>query len=188
MKSMFAFDLGMKRELLLREKTVIAHFQEAAYDREAAVRVSMNKMLLLETYLETGQRDEFFMLIAEFARNAGTASRNSDGLKLQLYYSIAAIFLSHMNRTGRMDAYELEIDLRLLTRLESHPDWEAAIHYLTQLAEKLFAYKHREAEERDGEVVRVIKRYVENNLASDLSLTRIGEITGFNPSLSFEAV
>lgn len=182
LKSMFAFDLGMKRELLLREKNVIAHFQEAAYDREAAVRVSMNKMLLLETYLETGQRDEFFMLIAEFARIAGTTSRNSDGLKLQLYYSIAAIFLSHMNRTGRMDAYGLEIDLGLLTRLESHPDWEAAIQYLTQLADKLFAYKHRDAEERDGEVVRVIKRYVENNLASDLSLTRIGEITGFNPS------
>jgi len=182
LNAMFAFDLGMKRELLISEKSVAVHYQGADHDREAAIRVGMNKMLLLETYLETGQREAFFALFAESIKHAAAAAHQADGLKLQLYYAMVAIYFSHMNRTGRLDTFRTQIDLSLLTKMDSHPDWEAAVHYLWQLADKLFAFKRQDAEERDSEVVRVIKRYVENNLASDLSLTRIGEITGFNPS------
>ncbi|MBP1993773.1 response regulator transcription factor [Paenibacillus eucommiae] len=184
LKLMLTSYLGMKQELLMTEKNVAEHFQEAGHDRDAAISVSMSKMVKLETYLETGQKNEFFTLLSEMIKLAGGTSGRAEGegLRLQLYYSMIAIYFSHMNRSGKVEAIRMQIDISKLTKMESHPGWEEALEFLWRAAEVLFELRHQDEEERDREVIRAIKRYVESNLASDLSLTRIGEITGFNPS------
>lgn len=140
------------------------------------------KMKLLEIYLESGQKEEFFQLLSE-ARKCFKADEGKHyNPALEVFYSISLMFLSYINRWNLTDKIAFKIGLNKLTHVDEHVSWIDAFAYFHELA--LIIFEIRDNEEKDNKTTSInyIKQYINNNLSEDLSLARLAEKVYFNPS------
>lgn len=144
------------------------------------VRSQLGKLPAMAAYLENGQKEHFMIEFDKLAALPAAANQD-DTLKLEIYYSTATLFLSYMNRWELHKVIGRMIDLAKLVKYDAHSSWHEALSYLSQLAECLFEQKHNDHIYSEDDLVKHIRLYVEHNLAGDLSLTRIGEVVGYNP-------
>lgn len=174
---------AMRRELALSEANLTkAEEGLHAESPDTSAQRQQRKMLLLDTYLETGQREAFNELFYELVRLTGENEAEIDVVQMHLYYGIVTLFLSYLHQLGQPPKGGSQLDIRRLTHMEQHGSWAGAVQYLQGIADLLFSVKNDDLDERDREVIRKIKRYVEQNLAGDLSLTHIADLVGFNRS------
>lgn len=176
--------LGIGKELILFDRPAddpVA--QEAAMQRpEAGSRV--DSISAMAAYLENGQRQLFFTewsrMIAHVPAS-GTNTKRDEYLQLEIYYALVALFLGYINRLGLSEEIGDSIDLGALLHYEAHRSWQEREDYLLRLAELLFEQKTADQRNSEALLIQRVKRYVEHNLAGDLSLTTIGETVGYNP-------
>lgn len=181
LKRIFNFEYGLHKEVLLLESQLsLSTERESESDSDASFQSLIGRIHRLETYLETSQREPFFLLFSELVLRA--EEHANDHIKLQMYYAVVPIFFTFLNKPLDKSSTELDIDLGKLTQLSAHNTWEEAMDYLAKVAESIFDYSQSNVAELELKVIATIKRYIEENLAGDLSLTRIGEVVGFNPS------
>jgi two-component system response regulator YesN len=170
--------LGMGKELILLDD------RRARMDKVEVqfhqVRSQLGKLPAMAAYLENGQKEHFMIEFDKLAALPAAANQD-DTLKLEIYYSTATLFLSYMNRWELHKVIGRMIDLAKLVKYDAHSSWHEALSYLSQLAECLFEQKHNDHIYSEDDLVKHIRLYVEHNLAGDLSLTRIGEVVGYNP-------
>ncbi|MFB9277534.1 response regulator [Cohnella cellulosilytica] len=178
LKRILYIDYGQRKEVLLSESHLSPN-ERLEHDKDITHWLKMNKIQTLQTYLETSQRERFFSLFYELARHIEESGL--DLMKLQWFYSVAPIFFRFMNPSFE-ENNALRIDVDMLTQLNRHSSWEDAVDYIARLAEAVFDAQKTDIGERELEIVARINTYIEDNLAGDLSLTRIGEEVGFNPS------
>ncbi|MBB6734512.1 response regulator [Cohnella zeiphila] len=139
------------------------------------------KLEMLATCLETGQKSQFLAVLHEMA---GAASlQDPDPLEqVSLYYGIVSVLLSSLSHGESKELAKHPIDLWGLTHYEQHPSWLEAIEYLSAVAEKLFLLQNNRLQKTENETIVKIHNYIKSHLENDLSLTRLGEVTGYNPS------
>ncbi|MBP1990752.1 response regulator [Paenibacillus eucommiae] len=180
LQSLFYMDYGMRHELLLREGALGPKSQQQIAN--VTGRLTLNKLSLLETYLETGQKEQFHSLFSQLLKLVPAAGDESAGVRMQFYYMVIAIYFSRLNRLESLAEFATRFDSARLTRLEDYRSWDEAMESLLSIAGFLFDQKQDQLAEREQEIVNIIKMYIEKNMSGDLSLTRIGEVVGFNPS------
>ncbi|WP_214626780.1 response regulator transcription factor [Paenibacillus agaridevorans] len=170
--------LGMGKELiLLDDRRARTDKVEVQFHQ---VRSQLGKLPAMAAYLENGQKEHFMIEFDKLAALPAVVNKD-DTLKLEIYYSTATLFLSYMNRWELHKVIGRMIDLAKLVKYDAHSSWHEALSYLSQLAECLFEQKHNDHIYSEDDLVKHIRLYVEHNLAGDLSLTRIGEVVGYNP-------
>ena len=171
--------LGLGQQLLLLEQTVQAA-SGAPSNHER--RKQLKKLNLLQTVLENGQRDQF---IAEYAEIMKVITEGVDAMnpiKTEVYYTLVSIFLSYINRWEIQNEIGSRINLGKMTALDCQHNWKEVVDYFYQLAEVLFEHKLSGQGNQEHDVIRKVQRYVQQNLAGDLTLNRIGDVVGHNPS------
>ncbi|CAI6067511.1 response regulator transcription factor [Cohnella sp. JJ-181] len=174
--------LGLGQELILLDRPDGSDGAGREPDvRTHETRSRLDKIGALAAYLENGQSMQFFAEYAKLMELGAGKGAGDELLKLEIYYSLVPIFLSEMNRWGIQGELSETVDLGRLTRYDVHPSWHAAEEYFAALAERLFERKRAERSDREDDLILHVRRYVEHNLAGDLSLTRIGEVVGYNP-------
>lgn len=174
--------LGLGQELILLDRPDGSDGAGRETDvRTHETRSRLDKIGALAAYLENGQSLQFFAEYAKLMELGAGEGACDELLKLEIYYSLVPIFLSEMNRWGMQGELSETVDLGRLTRYDAHPSWHAAEEYFAALAERLFERKRAERSDREDDLILHVRRYVEHNLAGDLSLTRIGEVVGYNP-------
>ncbi|MEK0312547.1 response regulator [Cohnella sp. 56] len=180
LKRLLGRGLGLGQELILLDRPSEDVGPEADV-RTHETRSRLDKVGALAAYLENGESGQFFAEYAKLMALGAAESAGGEPLRLEIYYSLVPIFLSEMNRLGMQGELSETIDLGRLTRYDAHPSWHAAEEYFAALAERLFERKRAERSDREDDLILHVRRYVEHNLAGDLSLTRIGEVVGYNP-------
>lgn len=137
-----------------------------------------SKAEMLAAFLEAGKADKFGEIFEELSTSMLQA--NSPVKRtIEMYYSIALVLLSYINRSGLC----LEIhDYRKLMRLDEYASMKEAVHYLKQVIDQLFQVKSSEKKENASSVIGNICEYINEHLSEDLSLVRLAEINYFNPS------
>jgi len=181
LKRLLSQGLGMGKELILLDRGPSQEGVLQAAIQTHEVRSQLEKFGTLAVYLENGQRQHF---LAEYSKLLGLvrgSMRADKHLKLEIYYSLVALFLSYMNRWGLHAEISTTFDLDKLARYDAHRSWDEAEDYMSLLAERLFEQKHNDLIYLEDDLVKHVQMYVEHNLAGDLSLTRIGEVVGYNP-------
>ena len=140
------------------------------------------KMKLLEIYLESGQKEEFFQLLYEARKCFNAVEGKHYNPALEVFYSISLMFLSYINRWNLTDKIAFKIGLNKLTHVDEHMSWDDAFAYFRELA--LVIFEIRDNEEKHGKMTSIdyIKQYINNHLSEDLSLARLAEKVYFNPS------
>ncbi|MDI4648407.1 response regulator [Cohnella hashimotonis] len=181
LKRLLGRGLGLGQELILLDRAAQDVAGEQPDVRTHETRSRLERVGTLTAYLENGESERFFAEYARLMALGAVEEQRAELLRLEIYYSLVPIFLSEINRWGIQEELSETVDLGRLTRYDAHPSWHAAEEYFAELAERLFALKRAERSDREDDLIRHVRRYVEHNLAGDLSLTRIGEVVGYNP-------
>lgn len=171
--------LGLGHELLLLEQQ--GHeLETSSMDRE--LRKQLNKLKLLQVQLDHNQRHEFFEEYTYLMSCVDGVSARFNGIRLEIYFTLVSIFTSYLNRSGTHEEISKQINLGKMTVLNCQQQWREVVDYFYQLANILFDHKMSSLDFQEDDVIRQVQLYVRNNLAGDLSLNRIGEVVGHNPS------
>lgn len=144
--------------------------------------LQFKKIKMLEIYLESGQRNEFFLLLSDAKKCFKDVEGKQYTPALEVFYSISLIFLSYVNRWNLTEKIAFKIGLNKLTRFDEHASWDDAFDYFNELARIIFEIRDNEEKNNMTKSINHIKQYINNNLNDDLSLARLAEKVYFNPS------
>lgn len=174
--------LGLGKELILydRPDSECAAHGPAVQTHET--RRHLQKLNSLSAFLDNGEQRQFHAEYSDLMGFIAASASTEEPLKLEIYYSLVSMFLSYMNRWRLHDWVGGTFDLGKLTRFDAHRTWQDIEAYFAELAMLLFEQKRVDRRSCEDDLIKHIQLYVEHNLAGDLSLTRIGEITGYNPN------
>lgn len=171
--------LGLGQELMLLEQNMGA-LPEAYVEHER--RKQLKKLNVLHSVLDNGQKDQFMDEFTSVVNAVSEAAPQLNSIRAEIYFTLVSIFLSYINRLEIQSEIGIEINLGRLTTLDYQNNWKEVVDYFYKLAEVLFEHKLTGQDSQEHDVIRKIQRYVQHNLSGDLTLNRIGEIVGHNPS------
>ncbi|MNC20980.1 Multiple antibiotic resistance protein MarA [compost metagenome] len=102
----------------------------------------------------------------------------------ELYFAIALICLSYMNRWNLAERAAANVELNRLMKPCSHSSWQDAVQYLASVGSLLFDLQDVEQERRAKTIINAVQRHVQQHLDNpdELSLVRLAELVYFNPS------
>lgn len=136
------------------------------------------KAEMLAAYLEAGKAEKFKETFEELSM-AMLHANSPVKRKMEIYYSIALILFTYINRFGRCSEIN---DYCKLMRLDDHSSMKEAVQFLKQVTDQLFRVKSPDNKENAVSVIEKICDYINDHLSEDLSLVRLAEINYFNPS------
>jgi len=141
----------------------------------------MKKIGLLGHYLENGEKADFDSLLDEIIDHAADENR-SGFVKLEVYHSLASVFLSYLNQYPPDGKLAAQIGLDRLSHADVNLSWEELRSYFRKLAELLFDNRDHPAAQDEHIVVLRINEYIDTHLAEDVSLAKLAGIVHLNPS------
>lgn len=139
---------------------------------------------LLTERLEHGRKPEFHAMLKE----ATAGLREMDSMHhmqaQEMYYSLAMLLLTYMNRWQLAEEANAVIGLHKLMLPAEHESWPAAIAYLAKVSDVLFQLQNQEEERRASSVITTIQTHIHNHLhdPNEISLVRLADLVYFNPS------
>lgn len=175
---LFARGLGVGKEMILTQQD--NNTSTPAQSLDLQLRNRMDKMHKFAVYLENGEKQHFFDELEELMKLASETTQ--DNLRLEAYYTLATMFLTCINRWDMFEDLSSKIDLGKLMSYDRHSTWEEIECYFAELAEQVFQQKWFGMYDQEHDVIKRMNWYVERNLSGDLSLSRIGDVLGHNPS------
>ncbi len=173
----FMRGLGMGEEMLLTDRHIYEEDADAGLTRHYRRNIH-----LLEQHLERGNKEEFRELLVETMGVAEEHSTVQTAAALEVFYTIASMFISYLNRSGMMKTIGQSVNIGKLFSVESHASWEETTRAFKHLAELCLEKASSEQNEQTSEVVRRIHEYVDAHLDGDLSLVRLAELVHLTPS------
>jgi len=136
------------------------------------------KFELLAGHLESGRSEAFFSLLKEIFGPVHRNPSTDKNLAMELYYSVALVMLSYINRRQPQDP----VPIAGLMQFDAHASWEEGAAYLERTFEMLFAHRRCGEGSRAAGAIQEIGAYIEEHLDEDLSLVRLSKRFHFNPS------
>ncbi|MFD0671109.1 helix-turn-helix domain-containing protein [Cohnella sp. GCM10027633] len=148
-------------------------------DSRGQVELYLKKASLLDTYLETGRRNEVQQVLSEL-RALALQPANRDRF-LEMHYATVLRFMTVVNNYGlrRFSSIQEQIDRLLQPAING--SIEDAIKALERLAVTLGDYYTANALKMRGDAIETVKSYIDGNLSEDLSLPRLAELVHLNP-------
>lgn len=140
-----------------------------------------NKIAMLRHYLELGQQEAFEELFGRLMAPAHSEPV-SGFYKLELYHTLASLFLSYLNIHPLQEDWPSGVNLDKLFRIDPELSLDDMKHYFSAMAAAIFAHRTAPQIQYDHEVVNWIHDYIEAHLNEDLSVNRIAELVQLNPS------
>ncbi|MDR9856786.1 response regulator [Paenibacillus sp. VCA1] len=179
LKYCFVHGLGLSPAVIVTDKDLLK-LQNGGEEKNDYCHHA--RLQLLQRCLENKHREEFNKLYLHLT-SIWTDDAQVYGRKMELYHSLAAIFLSIMeqNEDFRQDASK-NMDTMLLYQKDEGISWPDVKQYFWSLADCYFAKHARQGEQVPSDLVKRVHRFIEEHLARDISLIAIAEHVGLNPS------
>lgn len=150
-------------------------------EQEYNVRSYLKKINMLEIFLEEGNKVDFFAFYEAMVKTIQESKLISYELVVEVYYAISLMFLSYLNKSGLMTKLKGEIDIGKLMRASEHSSWLEVENYFCSIATLIFEQRVNEHEKGVNRSISYIKKYINEHLGEDLSLTKLSELVHFNP-------
>jgi two-component system response regulator YesN len=180
---LFLYRTGMTKEMILTEKYLTNKDVGRAFAGDRDFRESyrqMSRLSGLENLLEAGQKDEFMTQLSRTIDGLKNVKSRSFAPALEIYYNVAVLLLSFINRRGFEEAILAGFDLHKLMRIDDHGSWDDAADYLVNLSSRLFDIQSTDEKKRQTDVVLRLQQYISSHLQENLSLTRLADMVHLN--------
>ncbi|WP_339203082.1 response regulator [Paenibacillus sp. FSL K6-3182] len=177
---LFHSGLGFGSELILLEPEFMPQTNNSSAEMRLT-SVHFNKISYLKSCMENGQEDETIETLEELLAFASLSGAFPSAVQMELYYLLVAVFLPHGLLHSSNDAHT-DQDLGRFTQFERYRSWHQICEEFTSYAKNIFEWQHAGMVVQEHELIQKIQHYVASHLSGDLSLSRIGEVVGHNPS------
>ncbi|MCJ8012658.1 response regulator [Paenibacillus sp. KQZ6P-2] len=170
--------LGIGKELILLEQS------KGTKGTLAEMRLSsvhLHKIEYLKACMENGHEESFFETLDELLSFASQAGSFPSGIQLELYFLLVSVFLPHSLRDSVSDS-PAELDLGKFTQMEWFESWHQICEEFILTARRIFEQKQAGLNVQENELIWKIQNYITTHMSGDVSLTKIGEVVGHNPS------
>lgn len=144
----------------------------------AQSRLLRDKAEALAPHLEAGRREEFLKLLEELTELALDERVGGGSYLIELYYTIALILLSYINR---WELHDKVISTNLM-HSDAHASWSESFQFLRRTAEALFEFRLCGERNRAAAAMEKVRSYIEDHIGENLSLVRLANMIHFNPS------
>ncbi|WJH32649.1 response regulator [Paenibacillus sp. CC-CFT747] len=169
--------LGMGHELLLVDEDTRPYSVTPSLDVQLR-RIDQYTLRLLKC-LESNNKKEFVQELSNLMNN-DNAFTDPD-LRLAISFQLFSMAMTYVTKEGLWNTLKESVDLDRLLKLDYHSNWEDTLNDLALIGEAIFSLKEGSVERQERSLVNKIKLHIEQHLADDLSLTRIGELVSLNP-------
>ncbi|WP_312426909.1 response regulator transcription factor [Lacrimispora sp.] len=132
--------------------------------------------------IETGEEQDYYDSLWGWLEPLSEIQDKNNVIALEAYQTIITFFLSCVNRFQLAARFTESNNLNLLYNGGNYNTWKEAAEYLYELSHMLFGMKTEEQSKRTNDTIDFVRRYIENHLSEDLSLTSLSEKTYLNPS------
>lgn len=183
LKHLIDYRIGRGEEMLLTDKNI--ERQEAIpciFNEYQKPRFKTNKLEKLELHLERGEKEDFTLLLDDISESFTSVISKHYSPALEIYYSIAMMLMSYINRWNLVEKISFRIGLYKLLRADEHTSWPEAADYLKQLTVVIFEIQKGEQEKRAVNTINRICEYIDGHLYEELSLVKLADLVYFNPS------
>jgi len=180
LKYAFVHDVGRYSEVIIIDSQVkqdgpVLGEQDRNYLRK-------RRMQLLADCLENNRGVEFkqlFDAMTEIWDDAQTSYEQN----LELYHAISAILLAYIGQNEQLKR-ELNgrMDLERLYRYDAGQSWHELRDYFALLVDYLAEWSVTRDPEETDKLIGSVHHYIEEHLATDISLNAVAEYVGLNPS------
>ncbi|RIX59201.1 helix-turn-helix domain-containing protein [Paenibacillus nanensis] len=160
--------------------SMVVTIQSESVDMTRQTREGLRaeKLEPLAGLLEAGRRDAFVETLGDLSDEV-LGDPSVDAIQvMELYYTIAMMLLSYVNRRKLSD----QISAIELMRFEGHASWQDAFAFLSRTADHLFMLRRTSEYSRAKTVIQGICSYVEDHIDEDLSVVRLASRFHFNPA------
>ncbi|RXZ80859.1 response regulator [Paenibacillaceae bacterium] len=175
LSALFTRGLGQGKEVVLLDRHLVS-------TEERVEQVKLKRVQLLGEYLENKQLKSFYSLLDEIMGTVGSHSLTQPGIGMEIYYSVATMFISYLNRWNLMQELSDIVSINQLISIDEHASWQDATRFFHNLAGELFERRNIENELEMNELVRKIHEFVDSHLEGDISLSRLADLVYLTPS------
>jgi two-component system response regulator YesN len=180
--SFLAQEIGLQSEVLLVEGSRQATSGMVTANPGKVIGFSLQrKFQLIGYHLENGVEEQFTIVLEEVL-NSLTNDECNDYLKMEIYHSLASIFMSYMNRHGLMRKVVEYVPIGKLLDTSEINSWMELIEYFRRMAERIFDCQRSDKDKSTHIIVDKVREYVHANIASNISLTDLAEQVHLNAS------
>ena len=138
----------------------------------------------LKGAMEHMNRQEYMSLLSAATDALRVPTGMDDPYALEAFMTLSHLFLSYINRWKLHDEVQFPGGLAGLTSIAGFTSWGQAADAFMELGRTLLRVSEGDQGNRSQAIVMQIRDYVEHNLhrPEELSLSRMAEITYFNPA------
>ncbi|MEC0090734.1 response regulator transcription factor [Paenibacillus macquariensis] len=177
---LFHSGLGIGKELILLEPKGMTIRQENQGELRLTT-IHFNKIEYLRACMENGQDNSFFVTLEELLSFASLAGPFPSDIQMELYFLLVSVFLPHGLQHSISNAPSNE-DLGRFTQFERYESWHQICEEFMLISKGIFERKMVGMNMQEHELIKKIQNYITSHMSSDISLTKIGEVVGHNPS------
>lgn len=171
---------GMVKEVILQEQRNGVNDKDSAAER-SLTSAHLHKMEYLKACIVNGHEDCFFDTLEELLRFGSKADSFPSEIQLELYFLLVSVFLPHSLKEAVGDS-SYEMDLSKFTQIERFESWHQISEEFMLIARRIFDQKRTGVNLQEHELISTIQNYIMKHISGDVSLTKIGEVVGHNPS------
>jgi two-component system response regulator YesN len=132
--------------------------------------------------LDRGEADEFNSVLDDMMGFLCSNHYISMGIRNEIYYSVALVFQSYINRFDIDKYIGTEIDLSKLMNIEGYVSLDEIRTYFFELSELIFNFNGINSDNRIGRIIQKLHNYIDMNLDKDLSIVALADYVNFNQS------
>ncbi|WP_314591014.1 response regulator [Paenibacillus terrigena] len=180
--SLLAQEIGLQCEVLLVEgnHSPILEMESASANKVIGFSLQ-RKFQLMNFHLENGGEEQFTIVLKEVLDSLAEDECN-DYLKMEIYHSLASIFMSYMNRHGLMRKVVEQVPIGKLFDTSHIISWVELIEYFERLAECIFDCQRNDKDKSSHIIIDKVREYIHANIAGNISLTDLAEKVHLNAS------
>ena len=179
---MLSASAGMGGESIINEKIFSGITKQAVIIEPVIGKKLIFALNSLPAILEKGEKDLYLQVYQEVADYLSNTKGKNNINSQELYYRIATMLLTVINRNKIADKISAKINIESLTRADMHGGWNNAATYLSDVSIAIFDLLKTSQKNYIQETVRKIQTYIQEHLEENLSLVKLAEISFFNPS------
>jgi len=181
LKQSLAFGMGKGGEVIVGEDDSLSD-KDPGMQSRYYIQHQMKQLHSLEDCLAEGRGNEFERILDELDEAIRASPGTADGWKSELYYTLASLFVSLINRWGVPERFHSQWNVQALRSLDYIANWNDTIDYFKRMGRSLVEINDDLITKKEHELIRTLHKYIDEHLDGDLSLPKLGEIARLNPS------